>query len=204
MKSLSSRAEILEDTGELVEAIAVVLTGAQQAGVDPAAATSLAAAARALDPGASTSYDAGTKQDRRPGSGYRSDGEFLQAVSGAKDGVRDRLREVEQLQEAIATAMDAAQAALDAAYAMPVKEPCDGCHSAKEAAIQAAVSRIRPCEAAAGILDPLAGRLRAALGHLRQVPEDLGEVYQLIYEFIRKGGKLPVYARWIEGKPART
>jgi hypothetical protein len=203
-ESLLARAEILEDTGELVEAIAVVLTGAQQAGVDPAAATSLAAAARALDPGASTSYDAGTKQDRRPGSGYRSDGEFLEAVSGAEDGVRDRLREVEQLQEAIATAMDAAQAALDAAYAMPVKEPCDGCHSAKEAAIQAAVSRIRPCEAAAGILDPLAGRLRAALGHLRQVPEDLGEVYQLIYEFIRKGGKLPVYARWIEGKPART
>jgi hypothetical protein len=203
-ESLLARAEILEDTGELVEAIAVVLTGAQQAGVDPAAATSLAAAARALDPGASTSYDAGTKQDRRPGSGYRSDGEFLEAVSGAEDDVRDRLREVEQLQEAIATAMDAAQAALDTAYAMPVKEPCDGCHSAKEAAIQAALSRIRLCEAAAGILDPLAGRLRAALGHLRQVPEDLGEVYQLIYEFIRKGGKLPVYARWIEGKPART
>jgi hypothetical protein len=203
-ESLLARAEILEDTGELVEAIAVVLTSAQQAGVDPAAATSLAAAARALDPGASTSYDAGTKQDRRPGSGYRSDGEFLEAVSGAEDGVRDRLREVEQLQEAIATAMDAAQAALDTAYAMPVKEPCDGCHSAKEAAIQAALSRIRLCEAAAGILDPLAGRLRAALGHLRQVPEDLGEVYQLVYAFIRKGGKLPVYARWIEGKPART
>src|SRR5690349_14565531 len=125
-QSLLARAEILEDTGELAEAIAVVLTGAQQAAPDPAAPTSPAAAARALDPGASTSYDAGTKQDRRPGSGYRSDGEFLEAVSGAEDGVRDRLREVEQLQEAIATAMDAAQAALDAAYAMPVKEPCDG------------------------------------------------------------------------------
>jgi hypothetical protein len=26
----------------------------------------------------------------------------------------------------------------------------------------------------------------------------------VVYEFIRKGGKLPVYARWIEGEPART
>ena len=123
----------------------------------------------------------------------------LEAVSDAEDDVRDQLREVEQIRETVATAMDAAQAALDAAYAMPVKDECDGCHGAKEAAIQAALGRIRLCEAAGEILDPLAGRLRAALARLRQVPEDLGEVYQLVYAFIRKGGKLPVYARWIEG-----
>jgi len=34
---------------------------------------------------------------------------------------------------------------------------------------------------------------------LCDVPYELGEVYQLVYAFIRKGGKLPVYARWIEG-----
>jgi len=62
---------------------------------------------------------------------------------------------------------------------MPVKDKCDGCHGAKEAAIQ------------------------AVLGRLRQVPEDLGDVYELVYEFIRKGGKLPVYARWIEGERQR-
>ena len=38
--------------------------------------------------------------------------------------------------------MDAAQAALDAASAMPAKDECDGCHAAREAAIQAALSRI--------------------------------------------------------------
>ena len=37
-----------------------------------------------------------------------------------------------------------------------------------------------------------------------RVPGDLGEVYELVYEFIRKGGKLPVYARWVEGEGART
>ena len=31
------------------------------------------------------------------------------------------------------------------------------------------------------------------------VPQDLGEVYELIYEFVRSGGKLPRHARWIEG-----
>jgi hypothetical protein len=31
-------------------------------------------------------------------------------------------------------------------------------------------------------------------------PQDLGEVYELVYEFIRKGGKLPVYGRWMKGK----
>ena len=34
---------------------------------------------------------------------------------------------------------------------------------------------------------------------LCDVPSELGEVYQLVDAFIREGGKLPVYARWIEG-----
>lgn len=203
-ETLVARAEVLEDAGELVQAITAVLAGAQGAGADPGAVISLQDAVRALDPGAGTGYDAGSKKDRHPGGGYRSDGEFLDAAAGAEGDVLERLREAEKLQEQLAAAMDAAQAALDAAYAMPVKEPCDGCHGAKEAAIQAALSRIRLCEIAAEILDPLAGRLSAALAGLRRVPEDLGEVYQLVYEFIRKGGRLPVYARWIEGEQART
>ena len=195
---------MLEDTGELVQAITKVLAGAQQVGVDPAAVTSLQAAARALDPGASTVYHAGSTDERHPGTGYRSDSEFLEAVSGAEDDIREQLRKVELLKEKIATAMDAAQVVLAAAYAMPVKDPCDGCHAAKEAAIMAALGRIQLCEAAAEILNPVAERLRATLDRLRQVPEDLGEVYHLIYAFIRKGGKLPAYARWIEGDWART
>ena len=198
-ETLLTRAEVLEDAGELVQSITAVLTGAQGAGADPAAVTSLQAAVRALDPGASTGYDAGGKEDRQPGGGYRSDGEFLEAAAEAEGDVLERLREAEKLQEQIAAAMDAAQAALGAAYAMPVKDECDGCHGIKEAAIADALHRIAVCDAAAGILDPLAGRLAAALQKLHQVPEDLGEVYEVVYEFIRKGGRLPVLARWIEG-----
>jgi hypothetical protein len=54
----------------------------------------------------------------------------------------------------------------------------------------------------ADILDPLARRLHAALAGFRRVPADLGEIYELVYDFIRGGGKLPVRARWIEGQGA--
>ena len=197
-QQLFARAEVLDDTGELAQAVAAVLAGAQAAGVDPAAVASLTAVARALVPGAGTGDDPGHRTDRRPGGGYRSDGEFLEAVSQAEADAREQLQEVDQLRETLAAAADAADAALAAAYAMPVKERCDGCHSVKEAAIAHELRRIGLCEAAAEVLDPFAQRLAAALGCLRQVPEDLGEVYQLVYEFIRNGGKLPVYARWIE------
>jgi hypothetical protein len=202
--TLLARAEVLEDTGDLAQMITSVLAGARLAGVDPAAVTSLQAAVRALDPGAGTGYDAGRKQDRHAGGGYRSDGEFLEAASEAEAGVQEHLREMQQLREHATTAMDTAQADLSAAYAMAVRDPCNGCHGAREAAIADALRRIGLCQTAAGILDPLTARLQAALGRLHQVPEDLGEAYQLIYEFIRRGGKLPVCARWIEGARTRV
>src|SRR5947207_12006801 len=144
-QALLMRAEVLEEADELAQAITAILAGAQRAGVDPAAVTSLAAAARALDPGASTSYDAGSQDDRQGGGGYESDAAMLEAVSETEDDVRDRLREVQQLRERVLAALDAAlealaaaRAALAAAQAAPVKEKCDGCHAARAAAISAA------------------------------------------------------------------
>ena len=227
---LYARAEMLDETGELAQAVTELLDGAQGAGVDPRAAISLTAALQTLDPGASTSYTAGSKEDRQDGTGYGSDGEFLEALSDAEDQVRERLREVKAVQEQVSLALDraqqdlgqarrdlaAARAALAAAYAMPTREPCDGCDSARAAAIAAAEAavaeaeariadaqrRIAICEAAADILGPLAERLTRALTRLRTAPQDLSEVYELIYQFVRAGGKLPRYARWIEGANA--
>ena len=230
-EQLYTRAEMLEETGDLAADVTAILAGASGAGVDPASVTGLRAAVRALDPaGGRPGYSAGGQADRHRGSGYGSDAEFLEAISDAEDEVRERMGEVSDLQERAAAALDAAEGDLEqagkdltrtrtdleAAVAMPVKEECDGCHGAKaaaiaaaEAAIAAAEGRIRDaerragiCEAAAEILDPLARRLQPALQALRQVPEDLGETYQLVYEFVRGGGKLPALARWIEGAPA--
>ena len=232
-EQLYARAEMLDETGELAAAVTAILTGAGGAGVDPRAVISLRAAIRQLDPaGGAPGYQAGSKKDRQDGSGYGSDAEFLEALSDAEDQVRERLRDAGQLQEQVAAALDEAQQdleqagrdleqarqALAAAYAMPTRKPCDGCHNARAAAIAAAEAavadaearirdaerRIGICEAAADILGPLAGRLARALAQLRTVPHDLGEVYELIYEFVRAGGKLPRYGRWIEGEVTHT
>src|SRR6266568_9103651 len=209
---LYARAEMLDETGELAQAVTELLDGAQGAGVDPRAVISLTAALRTLDPGAGVSYSAGSRKDRRDGTGYGSDGEFLEALSDAEDQVRERLREVKELREQVALPLDraeqdlergrralaAASAALGGAYAMSIKEPCDGCHGARAAAIAAAEAaiadaearikdaerRIGICEAAADILEPLAERLAEALAQLRTVPQDLGEVYELVYAFV--------------------
>ena len=222
---------MLDETGELAAAVTAILAGASGAGVDPRAIVSLRAAIAALDPaGAPPGYQAGSRTDRHPGSGYGSDGEFLEAVSDAEDQIGDGLHDVNQLQEQATAAagkahadreraqqdLDTARQALAAAYAMPAKKDCDGCHGRKaaatttaEAAIAGAEERIRDatrrisiCEDTAEILNPLTRRLQAALQTLRQVPHDLGEVYELIYAFIRRGGKMPRPGRWIEGAPA--
>ena len=98
---LYARAEMLEETGELAPAVSEVLAGAQGAGVDPRAVISLTAALQTLDPGAGTGYTAGSRKDRQDGSGYGSDGEFLEALSDAEDQVRERQREVKALQEQV-------------------------------------------------------------------------------------------------------
>lgn len=156
--------------------------------------------------------------------------EFLEAVSDAEDQTGETLRDADQLAERVVAALDkahddlerarrdlqAARAELAAAYAMPTRDPCTGCHPAKAAAIavaDAAVAdaeeritgatrRIGLSEDTAEILDPLTRRPQAGLQTLRQVPHDLGEVYELIYEFIRRGGEMPRLGRWMEGAPA--
>ena len=158
---LYARAEMLEDLDEMASAVSDVLAGAQGAGVDPRAVTSLTAALQTLDPGAGAGYSAGSRKDRQDGSGYGSDGEFLEALSDAEDQVRERLREVTELREQVSLALDRAErdlgqarrdletarAALAAAYAMSTRQPCDGCHSARAAAIAAAEADIADAEA---------------------------------------------------------
>ena len=221
-------AEMLADLDDLTAAVAAVLDGAQGAGVDPRAVAGLKSALVTLDPGASVTYNPGDKSDRRRGTGYANDGEFLEAVADAEDQIQVRCREVADLQERVTAALDrvgedldqarrdlaAASAALGAAYAMATRDPCNGCHGLRQAAISSAEAaiaeaeariadarqRIALCETAAELADPLAARLMAALERIRRVAPDLGEVYELVYTFVRGGGKLPDYARWIEAE----
>lgn len=214
---LLARAQRLEELEELTARACEVIAGVQAAGADRRSVASLLAAANLLEPGCADGYDDGEQSDRRTGSGgYRSDVDFLEVVSGLEDQIRERLRQARDLAGQVATALEAAgsdlwdaQDALAAALAMSTEDPCDGCHGAKaaaiaaaEAAIRDAQERIRLCEAADGILGPLAGLLTAVLDRLQAVPADLGEVYVLVYGFVRSGGRMPQMARWITGSQA--
>ena len=73
-EQLHACAEMLDETGELAAAVTAILAGASGAGADPRAVTGLRAAIAALDPaGAPPGYQAGSRTDRHPGSGYGSD-----------------------------------------------------------------------------------------------------------------------------------
>jgi len=223
-ESLHARAEMLDETSDLAAEVTEVLDGASGSGVDPAAVTSLRAAVRALDPaGGTPAYQA-----ERPGDGYHSDVEFLEAVTDAEDQVRERLREAGALRDEAAEAMDKAQddlgrsrralqdaqMALAAAMALPTYSPCrNGCHPYKASAIEQAERavadaeqaiadaerRIGTLDSAIEILDELIRRLTAAAQALHQVPADLGETYELVAEFIRRGGQMTHDGRFITG-----
>lgn len=140
-EQLHARAEMLEETSELAAVVTAILDGASGAGVDPRAIVSLRAAITELDPagGAPPGYQAGSRTDRQPGSGYGSDAEFLEAVSDAEDQTLDWLRDAGQLQEQVIAALDVAHDDRDraqrdlqtarqdlaAAYAMPTTTDCD-------------------------------------------------------------------------------
>ncbi len=169
----------------------------------------------------------GSRRDRQAGGGYGSDAEFLEAISGAEEQIIISCADVQRLREEVSAARDAvmddmdaatrdlteARRALAAAYALPVNDPCDGCHGIKQAAIASTQAAVDQAEAAitdarrkigilgdaAEILDALAARLTHALESLHRVPHDLGEVYELIYEFIRAGENCPGTAAGSEG-----
>ena len=231
-EQLHARAEMLEETGELAAAVTAILAGASGAGVDPRAIVSLRAAIAGTRPGRrrrpATRRAAAPTGTPAAGTGPTASSWRRSATPKTRSatGSTTRTSSPEQVIAALDKAhadreraqrdLQAARQDLAAAYAMPTKKDCDGCHGRKAAAITAAEAaiagaeerirdatrRIGICEDTAEILDPLARRLHAALQALRQVPHDLGEVYELIYAFIRRGGKMPRLGRWIEGAPA--
>jgi hypothetical protein len=194
-RQILARARELADLGELTETVTVILGGARRAGLDPDALAGLIGAAAALGGGGLAAYAAG----RGPGIRYADEGEFLGALADAEDDVAERLKAAGRLNDRIVTALDSALAALDAARAMPVRKPCDGCHGAKAAAIAEAEARIRLCGDAVEVLEPLAARTWHALKRIRAVPSDLGETYESVYNLIRRGGRMPHEGRWIQG-----
>jgi hypothetical protein len=207
-RQLLRRARDLADLEELAAAAVVILGAARSSGLEPEALGGLVGAAVALGAGSLAIYTAG-------GDGVRYDNEtaYLMHVAGAETETAERHTAADKLHDRVVSALDAAlddldsaREALAAAQAMPTGDPCDGCHSAKAAAIasaQAAIAdaetRVRYCEGATEILDLITPRLRYALQRIRALPGDLGETYESVYHLIRRGGRMPYEGRWIDG-----
>ena len=197
-RQLLARARELADFGELAEEVTAILGGGRRAGLDPDALGGLVGAAATLGAAGIKVYAAG----KGPGTRYAGEGEFLGALADAEDDIAERLKAAGRLHDQAVTALDSALDALEAARAMRTGEPCDGCHGRKAAAIADAEARVRLCEAAIEILEPLAARLRHALARIRAVPSDLGETYESVYNLIHRDGVMPYEGRWIEGSRA--
>jgi hypothetical protein len=211
-EELLARAETLADLDELRYAVRELIDGMQHAGADRASVTSLIAAYQALD-GGLVAYNPGTIKDRTSGGGYGSDAEFLDALHDVIDQVLRWARDVTVLSERLALEAESLVGEWDdacsefrAAHAMPVKDECDGCHDRRQAAIEAAqehveevARRVKIIWRAAEVLEGVLLKLEKALALLKRVPADLGEVYELVYAFVARGGKMPVYGRWVEG-----
>ena len=230
-EQLFTRAEVLEDTDELVQSITAVLAGAQGAGVDPRAVISLTAALQALDPGAAVSYSAGSQKDRRdgirirlrrrvprgavrcrgPGPGAPPRGEGTPGTGLPGPGPRaggpraGPPRPGRGQGRAGRGLRHAHQAAVRRLPQCPRRR--DRRRRGRRSPTPRPGSRTRNAGSPSARPPPTSSTpspnaLARALARLRTVPQDLGEVYELIYEFVRSGGKLPRYGRWIEG--ART
>jgi hypothetical protein len=205
------RARELADLEELAATVVGILGGARNAGLDPDALSGLIGAAIALGADGAAVYAAGKGAAR-----YADERQFLADVSDVEDEIAERLMAAGKLWD---QATDAAEDAADdlrgsrrqlaAAYSMPTHQPCDGCHAARAAAIEAAREeiadaneRIAVCQSALEVLRELITKLRYALARIRAVPSDLGETYESVYNLIRSGGLMPYQGRWIEGASA--
>ena len=230
-EQLHARAEMLDETGELAAAVTAILAGASGAGVDPRAIVSLRAAIRRTGPGRRPARLPGRQphrpaprqrirvRQRVPGGGQRRRRPDLRLAPRRRTAPGTGHRRARQGPRRPGTRATrpgnrpagpgrrVRHAHQEGLRRLPRPQGRRdrrrrGSHRRRGGTDQGRQRRIGICEDTAEILDPLARRLHAALQALRQVPHDLGEVYELIYAFIRRGGKMPRLGRWIEGAPA--
>jgi hypothetical protein len=208
---LLRRARALADLEELAGTAVAILGAARNSGLDPDALSGLIGAANALGANSLDVYTAGQHNQR-----YENENAYLLHVAGAEEEISERLAAASRLGDRVMAALDAALDDLDTAHrelaaarAMAVTEPCDGCHRARDEAISAALAavddaetRIRYCQGAAEILSLMTPRLEYALLRIRALPGALGEVYESVYNLIRRGGRMPHEGRWVTGAPA--
>lgn len=189
--------EAIASCDELTEMITLIISKARSMRVDREAIEGLVTAARTLSDGDNWVAEAlkGTGRDRFP-----TDVEMFDAIREVDDHLsaydRDMTDLVDRAYAARRRARNAlrlAQLQLLAAMAKPVKLKCDGCHDARQAAIDAANQKIddaRNREALADeaitILQEACSDVTAALVAIRGVPDDYEGCYAEALKLVRE------------------
>lgn len=186
----TAQAEALaEDAREMGGLAAIIHAAAWSAGVDPQATQGLTGAALAL--GATVAM---LMARTRP---LREDREMTSHAADIEADTADLLKRAQDM-------LTGAGAALEEAHEAAAKAERDYrgalTQSREQAALQAldnALACIADCEAALEILADLAARLDYARTCLERVPDDLLTTYEVPYDHIRHGGRLPFHGDFL-------
>src|SRR5258708_31298536 len=142
-RALLARAEELADTGDLAMRIIEIIGWARAARVDQEALGGLVTAVRLLGGDVIALFRA--VRGRYQAGKFNHDTELLEIVEEVEGDISDRVkaaarvrRQVDEALQRARSDLDAARRQLSRARAMHVTSPCDGCHRAKTAAIEAA------------------------------------------------------------------
>jgi hypothetical protein len=202
----------LLDTDEIRGAINLIICRARSARVDREALQGLAEALKALkgDPAPAMADKFGPRFGH-----YPTEVEMFAAISDADDQLRSYHGEIaeyldlmQRMQHRARSDRRAGEAELERAQMMPVDDPCNGCHAARSAAIDAARAKIDDAKEREGYADDAIEELRQcrvapALVALRRVADDYETVYATVLSLVRADPHaMPADGNFISGRGA--
>lgn len=193
-EQLLARAEELADTRELAEQVMIILGRARSSRVDQDALGGLVRAIKLLggDGGRAVRTAA-----RGHGQRFANDRAMFTAIDDAADACAERDQAVRQLAKQVREALrrahddlDEAHEELEAARAMPVDDPCDGCHEDRAEAIAGAEEHIREAEHRIEVLEEARDKLDEvhageAAYQLETVADDYVDLYASVLDLVR-------------------
>lgn len=190
-------ADLQDELEEIAGEIITIISKSRSARVDRAALTGLVDAVEALDDDAESAVGNAMKGDGR--GRYRTDAEMFEAIREILDQLSTADSEEAEYTErtrrdliAANRRRSAAEAELTAARAMGVSNPCDGCHDARQAAIEEAADKFRGaqsemdrCREQLSLLEELDEDVADAIAALNRVPDDYEDVYASVLAIVR-------------------
>lgn len=178
-----AQAEMLADTHDIGDDIALMAGRCRATGLDPRSFAPIMGAAMALH----------SRPWHIMDSPYDSDEELIGELYDRILDVWERQAAYIRLRSGIVGALRHAIAKFTAAAN---ERPPNEAAMTRWAAVRA------DCEAALDVLSTLPRRLHVARASLTRAPAELGDTYQAVYDLLAQGRVMPMDGRWLTGEEA--